>query len=128
VPIALQNWLNTNYVFSPPAAIPYEYLPAQSYYIFTVELCNFLGYCSIGSTTVIVLDSVLPSVSILGEKTRTVYRYNTLSLSGNAYTPACGTGSPTTKNLQYYWSIADSSTGLTIDTIKSDSKDPAVFM
>lgn len=127
----ITNFLNTNYQFSPPTAIPQNLIIGGNQYIFVVTLCNFLGACGTGSTAVNALNNVLPSVSILGDQVRNIRRGSTLKLNSYAYTPECS-GSKSTKNLQFVYQIyRGSSNAIPLQndllSVTSTSADPTVF-
>ena len=94
-------------------------------YNFVIKLCNFLGSCGESSRTVSVLNTVYPTVSILGMQTRTINRNASLLLSSQAFTSLCG-GSLSQRNLTYTWSV--SSNGVTDTTLASESKDFSKFL
>jgi len=118
------TFLNGNYVSSPPTPIPFEYLPPGFSYRVKVTMCNFLQSCSSSTKTVTVLANILPSVTILGEQTRNVFVYNTLSVSGNAFTPGCS-GGKSTANLLYIWTVNINNVAQV--ALQSTSVDPTVF-
>jgi hypothetical protein len=63
----VERYLNEHYRFAPPSDIPSTLLYPGFTYYFSVELCNFLGACGIGSQKVVVLPQAnVPSVTILG--------------------------------------------------------------
>jgi len=104
VAAVLQTFLNDNYVFAPATAIPHELLGSGFSYLFRAQLCNFLGSCSFGSTSVTVLANIVPSVTILGQNIRTVAVSSKLTVAGSAFTPQCD-GSQSTVNLQYFHTV-----------------------
>jgi len=88
----LKLWLETNYVFNPPTAIPLTSLTPGSRYNIVVKLCNFLGACSQGSHQFVVLKNIKPMVNIPGLKLKSVYRSEPLTLSSIGSISSC-TGS-----------------------------------
>lgn len=122
---AVEDYLNSQYSFSPPTAVSHTLLSKGYMYRATVILCNFLGSCGTSSVTVAVLNVIQPTVSIIGSQLQTISRASSLSLSALAYTSDC-TGTTSTQFLQYTWGIADDS-GMR-DTAVSISKDPSKFL
>ena len=74
-------------------------------YSITAKMCNFLGACGQGVFSFVVSSSTnVPVVSINADQQFSVNRYNRLSISGQAYTSACGAGT-TNADLSYKWSV-----------------------
>jgi len=137
----IENFLNTNYVFSPVTVIPgiddlandiISLIPPGSQYTFKVTLCNFLGACGSGSSSVIVLANILPSVAILGDPVRDGTRSDVLEINGEASTPDCS-GVATTKDLVYIYQVYKGAAGASPKasdeiTFTSLSADPSVLL
>lgn len=86
----INNFFATEYEVFPPTPLPSEYLaagPAQ--YVFVVTLCNFLGACGRGFTSLTVVDKMIPTVSIFGANVLTSTRSSSVRLSADAYVPSC---------------------------------------
>jgi hypothetical protein len=112
-----------------PVTIGSSWLKKGFQYAFTVQLCNFLGSCGVGSGTVSVLNMIIPYASIVGGPTFTSTANSSLQLASLAYVAACD-GSKSTLNLQYSWSVSllsNSSDMSTALSLTSSSKDPSKF-
>ena len=119
-----QEFLRKNWQLTRPITIPKGVLVKSQSYNFVIILCNFLGSCGQSSRAVTVLNTVYPTVSILGMQTRTINRNASLSLSSQAFTALCD-GSLSQQDLVYSWSV--SSSGQVEPTLKSESKDLSKF-
>ncbi len=122
---SVQQFLAKNWQLTQPITLPMGILAKGQSYNFVIKLCNFLGSCGESSRTVSVLNTVYPTVSILGMQTRTINRNASLLLSSQAFTSLCG-GSLSQRNLTYTWSV--SSNGVTDTTLASESKDFSKFL
>ena len=122
---SVMQYLAKNWQLSQPIKIPLGTLAQGQSYNFVITLCNFLGSCGESSRTVSVLNTVYPTVSILGMQTRTINRNASLSLSSQAFTALCD-GSPSQQDLTYTWSV--SSNGVTDTSLASESKSPSKFL
>ena len=88
-----------------PISVPSDFMYPGFAYNFVATLCTFLGICGRASHQLVVTKSMnVPVISVNSDKIRSVYRYSTLSIRGNAHTSECG-GSTTTKNLRFEWSM-----------------------
>ncbi len=121
----IADYLNNNYVLSPPTVIPNTYFARGGAYGFSVTMCNFLGAC--GSNTyklsISSNDDPVPVVKIAGKSSITITHDSSyLSLVASAYTENCD-GSLSTSNLGYSWSVV----GHSSDDYKQVSKDPSKF-
>jgi hypothetical protein len=114
---------SSNFTLVPPTSIPSKVLFKGYSYTFTVTLCNFLGGCAQGSSTTVVLNQVIPFVSVAGTQTQYVLRSDALTFSSSAFTANCD-GSLTTSYLSYSWSLIASSSG---QSLTSTSRDPSKF-
>jgi hypothetical protein len=123
---AIESYLNNQYVFMPPTVLSTGTLQTGKLYTFTVQLCNFLGGCATGSTSVAVLQVTVPFIALVGSQSLTMVRGSTLSLSTSAYIAQCD-GSKTSNTLQYSW-IATNANGVTLSSIVSYSKDTSKFL
>ena len=120
----ISNYLNDNYIFAPATSIPYNLLVPGFNYVFNIQLCNFLNSCGIGTTTITVLDNIIPSVTILGKSVRTVSINQPLQIVGNAFTVQCD-NTISTANLQYIYEIKINNV-LQLNMI-SISYDPTIY-
>jgi hypothetical protein len=78
---ALQSYLNQYYTISPPKSIPPSLMLPNYNYIFTVQLCNFLGQCASKSATVQkTSDNSIPLVTIPGSSSRSMSRSQVLNI------------------------------------------------
>jgi hypothetical protein len=105
-----------------------KYLNASEQYGFQVTLCNFLGGCSSAYHGVAVdsKDAFVPIVSVAGQTVRSQLSMAALQLISNAYIPSCD-GATLYSKLAYNWTIVDSSSGSTTQTLTSVSKNPTIF-
>jgi hypothetical protein len=118
---AVQLFLDALYVTSTvPKPIPSSLLTGGAAYRFTVILCNFLGRCGQKQASVFVLASNLPSVTISGSLSRSLYKSNSLLVSSKAYIPSCN-ATRSSMGLSYVWTASDVS-------LVSTSKDPAAYL
>jgi hypothetical protein len=124
---ALQEFVASSY-FSliPPTPLPAYLLNKNVQYVFTVTLCNFLGACAqaIGST--LVVNQVVPFVSLMGSKTQTTRRSSSSMFSAVAFTATCD-GAQSSNYLVYAWAIT-SNTNSDSSTLLSTSRDPTKFI
>ena len=119
----IADYLNNNYVLSPPTVLSNSYFVSGGAYGFSVTLCNFLGACGTGTYKLSVAsnDDPVPIVKIAGKSSITITRDSSdLSLVASAYTENCD-GSQSTANLQYSWTVIGHS------NLYSESKDPSKF-
>ena len=122
----IERFLNENFTFVPPTVVPHVQFQTGTSYVISATLCNFLGICGSSSKSIVVLDNVIPSVSIMGANIRTVHTKNALSLYSDAFVAQCD-GSRSTKFLSYDWSISVESESQASISIVSTSIDPTVF-
>ena len=121
----VHDFLAKNWQLARPITLPQGLLVKSQSYNFVITLCNFLGACGQSSRIVSVMNTIYPTVSILGMQTRTINRNASLSLSSQAFTALCD-GSLSQRNLTYTWSV--SSNGITDTTLTSESKDFSKFL
>jgi hypothetical protein len=109
--------LNTTGVF----VISSEDLPVGTFSI-QVTVTNFLGGSS-SVTSYISLHSIRnkPVLLIAAKPSMTIAANEKLSITGQATLPSCADA---TTYFQYYWNVTDSSTGLMITGLESQSADP----
>lgn len=127
--VQLENYLAKNYSFSPPTTVPFREFEKGYTYSIQATLCNFLGACGTTVNSVVALPSTaqLPSVSILGQSQRSVYRNAQLVLNSDSFTQACS-GVVSYANLDTDWKLhLLTSTGRTLTAIQSTSQSPLVF-
>ena len=124
----LQTFFASTYRYDPPSAVPpglFEVQVGAKPYVLTVRVCNFLGTCSPTSTmSVSVTSLVAPVVAIVGKKTRTMFRSESLTLYSNAYVSTCGQ-QQSTRGLRYTWQVIQD--GDVLPKITSTSVQPGVF-
>ena len=104
--------------------VPYSYVPIGSYQ-FLYKLCNFLGKCGSYKTTMSVMGTMVPSVTIRGSNSRTILRSDNVSLSALSYMPVCGSTELSRQNLSLVWSVSLNNVILT--RIMSQSKNTFKF-
>ena len=101
----LNTFLSSVNSIRNPIHVPSAYMYSGFAYNFVAVLCTFLGSCGRASHQLVVSKSMnVPVISVNSDKIRSVYRYSTLSIRGNAHTSECG-GSTTSKNLKFEWSM-----------------------
>ncbi len=118
----IADYLNNNYVLSPPTVIPNSYFVKGGEYGFSATMCNFLGACGTSTYKLSVAsnDDPVPVVKIAGKSSITITRDSShLSLGASAFTENCD-GSQSTSNLKYAWSVVG-------HDLESESKDPSKF-
>jgi hypothetical protein len=89
---------------SPPTAISGDLLSLGSY-TFTIFLCNFLGGCSQGSRSVLVLATQVPITTISGQPLRYVKRQNALQLTSDSYIAGCNGASAVSTGISRSWKV-----------------------
>ena len=118
--VHIQSFLDHNYTSTyPPIPIPSSLLQSGASYTFSVTLCNFLSICSRQEAYTTIVSEVVPDLTILGGKSRNVYRTNPLTINSQASTSSGA-------NLDYYWNVQKSNS--TNQNILSASKDPTKFI
>jgi sugar lactone lactonase YvrE len=128
----LQHLLDTRYVMNPPSLIDGFYFQPNTQYSFLVKLCNFLGKCSSSSSSLNVLSSAVPVVSIVGSSSVTIKRSQTLSVMTSISLKSCS-GSISSSDLSYSWSVVVFSSSSSLSavvpfTAASTSKDPTRYL
>ena len=86
---SLRQFLVQNYRLSPPTDIPANLLIVNVTYTFSLTVTNFLLESASGSKDVIVVDSIIPSVTILGPDTVSLTRNQPLSLDATGSIRTC---------------------------------------
>lgn len=127
----LNNFLSTNYTFSPAGVVPASLLTRGANYVFQVTLCNFLTACDTKTAAVSILqnETVLPLLSIAGSSSLSLARSVPLSIKANAFTQSC-TGAISFSGLRYVWAISVLSGNVSTNTltkIVSTSQNPAIY-
>jgi len=103
----LVHFLDNEFEISPPSPIVADLLVPDTAYTITVTMCNFLGYCGIASTHVLVEPSEsVPVVTILGPPERDVLLKNSFSIAAKALVTTCQNGTTTSPNFIYSWRVA----------------------
>jgi len=123
----IEDFLNHNYIFSPPSSIDNSMLIKGHNYTFTVNMCNFFHICGSSSYTVSVLPSVdIPTAIINGEQKRYILSTDSILLTSKAYTTTCENNeiTTTTLGLIYSWNVFLNGIN---QNIISESKDPSKF-
>ena len=82
------NFLNRQYVFSPPSSVPAGYFAAGISQI-TVKMCNFLGACGTASIQLAVTSFQAPVVTIGGDQSFSTTVAAPLSINGDGYVSIC---------------------------------------
>jgi hypothetical protein len=122
---ALNHFLTRNFTVSPPIVIPAVYFTAGVSYSFQVSLCNFLGRCGYSSASVVVTQTLLPTVTIDGSAVRNVLISQPISLSSTAFVANCN-GNPSALGINYVWMVMNSNLQV-ISSVSSTSRDPSRF-
>jgi hypothetical protein len=122
---ALNQLLSRNFSVSPPTVIPATFFTAGVSYSFQVSLCNFLGKCGHGSGSVVVTQTLLPTVAIDGSAVRNVLISQPISLSSTAFVANCN-GNPSALGINYVWKVMDNNLQV-IFSVSSISRDPSRF-
>ena len=122
----LEEYLNDHYRFSPPTAIGHQLFQKSFSYTFTVTMCNFLSYCSQNMATVVILNLIVPTITIIGPQVLTQSRSTPLAVVTNAFTANCD-GSTSTQFLQYSWSLT-APTAIQQPAMSSSSRDPSKYL
>jgi hypothetical protein len=123
--IALNRFLTRNFTISPPTAIPAVYFTAGLSYSFQVSLCNFLGRCAHGTASVVVTQTLLPTVTIDGSAVRNILISQPIALSSTAFVANCN-GNPSSLGINYVWKVMNSDLQV-ISSVSSTSRDPSRF-
>jgi hypothetical protein len=124
--VPLNRFLTRNFTVSPPTAIPAVYFTAGVSYSFKVSLCNFLGRCGHSSASVVVTQTLLPTVTIDGSTVRNVLISQSISLSSSAFLANCN-GNPSSLGINYVWKVMNSNQQV-ISSVSSTSRDPSRFI
>jgi hypothetical protein len=121
--VGLNRFLSRNLTVSPPTVIPSAYFTAGVSYSFQVSLCNFLGRCGHGSESVLVTQTLLPTVTIDGSAVRNILSSQPISLSSTSFVANCN-GNPSALGINYVWKVMNSNLQA-ISSISSTSRDPS---
>jgi hypothetical protein len=119
-------YVKSNYKFGSPITVPRSLLQKGYLYTVSVTVCNFLGACGQATASVSVLNLAVPFASIVGGPTFTATVNSSLQLSSTAYVASCD-GSKSTLDLQYVWTVANSTSGASL-SLTSKSRDPSKFI
>jgi hypothetical protein len=84
--------------------VPYSSLSTGTWAI-SVQICNFLGKCGRGQTTVQVIGSLLPNVQVGGSSILTVNRGDSIDLKASAYVPSCSDDSISRTGISFSWGV-----------------------
>jgi hypothetical protein len=122
---ALNQFITRNFTISPPTTIPAAYFTAGVSYSFQVSLCNFLGRCGHSSASVVVTQTLLPTVTIDGSAVRNVLISQPISLSSTAFMANCN-GNPSALGINYVWKVMNNNLQV-ISSMTSTSRDPSRF-
>eukprot|EP00596_Hydrurales_sp_CCMP1899_P006119 CAMPEP_0119038606 /NCGR_PEP_ID=MMETSP1177-20130426/7626_1 /TAXON_ID=2985 /ORGANISM="Ochromonas sp, Strain CCMP1899" /LENGTH=205 /DNA_ID=CAMNT_0007001413 /DNA_START=82 /DNA_END=695 /DNA_ORIENTATION=+ len=101
--MAAQAFFRTDYVVSPPNAVPLGTFPTGLNNIL-VTACNFLGQCGIGSQQLTVLTRNAPVVSIRGDSSSSITTSQAVQFSGDAFVSSCD-GTTSRADLTYTWAV-----------------------
>jgi hypothetical protein len=121
---AITDFLYNEYIFNPPTPIHRSYFTKGSVYEFKITLCNFLGPCTNVNHKLLVLNSIFPTITIIGTQTRTYYTSDLISVSALGSIVDCD-GKSSTLNLRYSWKVFLD--GIEQKELVSISKDPSKF-
>jgi hypothetical protein len=127
----IQSHFNVKYPrLTPPLQVSSSYLKANTHVNFTATICNFFGGCNTNQFTMKIVESFIPTATIVNPSL-TVARSQPLLLLSKIQKSACNT-SLNVNNLQYIWTVFRLSktvpvTKILESAIKSSSKDPSRF-
>eukprot|EP01042_Synura_sphagnicola_P001554 gene1555-1800_t len=110
--------------FSTLITLPRSLLNPDNTYVFQISLTNFLGATSSATTRAVVVDTIIPQVSISGPASVTTVRRLQLALSASGSVTQCD-GSSSSVGLSYVWTVTQSSQ---LTNVVSISKDPKKFI
>jgi hypothetical protein len=115
---------------TPPLTFPSSVLKANTQVNFSATICNFLGGCNTNQFTMKIVESFIPTATIVNPLS-TIVRSQPLLLLSSIQKTACNT-SLNVNNLQYIWTVFRISktiagTEIPENLIKSSSKDPSRF-
>jgi hypothetical protein len=115
---------------TPPLKVSSSYLKANTLVNFTATICNFLGGCNMKQFTTKVVESFIPTATIVNQLS-TIVRSQPFLLLSAIQKSACNT-SLNVNDLQYIWTVFRLSktvpgTKILESAIKSSSKDPSRF-
>jgi uncharacterized membrane protein len=127
----IQSHFNMKYPqLTPPLKVSSSYLKANTQINFTATICNFLGGCHANQFTMKIVESFIPTATIVNPLS-VIVRSQPLLLLSTIQKTACNT-SLNVNDLQYIWTVFRLSktipaTKILETTIKSSSKDPSRF-
>jgi len=114
----------STYEVGRPTPIPRDLLNPGYYYDFHVTLCNFLNSCSHSVHRLVVTHSSVPSVRILGRKSRSIATAAPLVLQADASMSYCN-GTKSYAGLEYSWYVKRD--GSLDNSVVSTSRDVTKF-
>jgi hypothetical protein len=123
----IDDFLQTEYIISPPTSIPRDLLKTGYGYTFIATLCNFLGSCSSSSQRVVASSDVVPIVSFIGTDRITIHKKDSLELSVDAFTSTCD-GSLSRASMEYFWTFFSTEGMMVGNQYKSKSVNPKKFI
>lgn len=128
---AISTTSSVNSVLASPIVIPYPLFTGGCTYTLEVKLCNFLSTCGMTlKSFTISLSSSVPVSYLRSQSTVTMYRRNTLLITGGGYVSLCGddgSNSKSTSFLQYKWSVYHKKILQTSESLQSISVNPMQF-
>lgn len=122
---AIQSFISSTYVLSPPSQIPRSYFDAGVGYTFHARVCNFLGLCGSTMSKLSVLNVTSPFVRIQGLRMRTIKRSDELRLFTEAHMRRACDLNETKSGIRYIWNV--SADNIVLSGISSSSQNPSVF-
>ena len=121
---ALENYLaSLPSQYTVPIAIFASYFARPDVYSFVITLCNFLSTCTTKQTRLLIVNTQIPTVSVVGPVTRTQKRSHELVIHGYGSVANC-TGFPSSENIKYEWSMQQN--GIHVN-LPSTSRQPNVY-
>jgi hypothetical protein len=127
----IQSHFNVKYPqLTPPLKVSSSYLKANTQVNFTATICSFLGGCNTRQFMMKIVESFIPTATIVNPLS-TIVRSQPFLLQSSIQKTACNT-SLNANGLQYIWTVFRLSktipgTKILESTIKSSSKDPSRF-
>jgi hypothetical protein len=121
----LNDFFNTSFHINPPTPVPRGLLRVGSIYDFEVTLCNFLDSCGVGFSRMEALDPGSPSVTIVGQQSRTLWSGSMLLLQSEASVRSCTGNSSSSSSVSMSWMVYQD--GLFNASLTSVSRDRFKF-
>jgi len=121
---SLNDFFLNAYDLKSLTPLPQDTLKPGYFYDFHFTLCNFLGACAQAVHHLVVTNSAVPSVQILGRNSRSITTDRSLVLHAQAYMSECD-GVKSNSGLDYVWVVTRD--GVQDSSVGSISRDVAKF-